>query len=122
HIDTDADLSDDATEVTLDESAIIPAPRATLRLPETPDTVLGFGEFLASPLTLLPPDTQAHLRTAGREAALVATSLAATLLKGTAIVLNIAGEALRDYTDRNSRVIDLQAARQARQRVEIKVE
>jgi hypothetical protein len=118
----DADLGDDATEVTLDESAIIPAPRVTHRLPDEPDLVTGLAEVLAAPINLLPPETQAHLRTAGREVALTATSLGATLLKGAAIVLNIAGEALRDYTERNSRVIDLQAARQARQRVEIEVE
>jgi hypothetical protein len=118
----DADLGDDATEVTLDESAIIPVPRVTQRLPETPDVVAGLGEILAAPLNLLPPETQAHLRTAGREVTLTVTSLTATLLKGAAIVLNVAGEALRDYTERNSRLIDLQTARQARQRVEIEVE
>ena len=118
----DADLGDDATEVTLDESAIIPAPHVTQRLPETDELIDGLSEVLAAPLNLLPPETRAHLRTAGREATLTVTSLTATLLKGAAIVLNVAGEALRDYTERNSRLIDLQAARQARQRVEIEVE
>jgi len=117
--DADADLGDEATEVTLDDKAIVPTSRVTLRLPDSPDLGAGLGDMLAS---LLPPDTQAHLRTAGREATLTLTSLTATLLKGAAIVLNVAGEALRDYTDRNSRLIDLQAARQARQRVEIEVE
>lgn len=120
--EADADLGDDATEVTLDDTAIIPAPRVTHRLPDEPDLVAGLGEVLAAPLALLPPETQAHLRTAGREATLTVTSLTATLLKGAAIVLNIAGEALRDYTERNSNVIDLRAARQARRRVEIEVE
>src|SRR4051812_33115022 len=101
--EADADLGDEATEVTLDDKAIIPAPRVTLRLPDTPDVGAGLGDIPAAPLNLLPPETQAHLRTAGREATLTLTSLTATLLKGAAIVLNVAGEALRDYTERNSR-------------------
>lgn len=117
----DADIDVEATEITLDEGATPPA-RVTQRLPAETNVEAGLGDVLLAPLTLLPAETQAHLRTAGREAALTLTSLAATLLKGTAIALNVAGEALKDYTERNSKVIDLHTARQARQRVEIEVE
>ncbi len=113
---------DDATEVTVEDGAIQPAVRVTQRLPDVPDLAAGLSEVLAAPLTLLPPATQAHVRAAGREVALTFTSLTATLFKGAAIALNVAGEVLRDYTERHSNVIDLQAARQTRQRVEIEVE
>ncbi len=117
-----AEWDDAATEVTLDDEAIPPTSRVTQRLPEAPDLVAGLSELFAAPLNLLPPETQAHVRAAGREAALTLTSLTATLFKGAAIALNVAGEVLRDYSERHSNVIDLQAARQTRQRVEIEVE
>ncbi len=115
------DLLDEGTEVTLDEGAAGSRTRETRRLPEAA-LAAGLGDVLLAPLALLPPETQAHVRSAGREAGLTLTSLAATVLKGAAIALNVAGEALRDYTERKSRLVDLPTARQSRQRVEIEVE
>ena len=112
---------DDAIEVTLDSA---PAPqgggRSTVRLP--PINLPAAGGLADAALDVLPAETQAHLRAAGREATLVATSLAGGLLKGLAVTLNAVAEALNDYTTRHSRPDDLQAARRRRQRVDIEVE
>lgn len=111
-----------ATEVTLDEAPPTWAARLTRRLPETADLVTGLTDVLLAPLDLLPPETRAHLRTAGREVSLTVASLAGTLLKGAAIVLNVVAESLKDYSVRNSSPTDAEAAHRTRQRVEIEVE
>ena len=116
------ELDEDATEVTLEGGPIVPVSRVTQRLPDAPDLMTGLTDVAFAPLALLPAETQAHIRTASREVALTMTSLTATLFKGAAIALNVAGEALRDYTERHADRDDLQAARQARQRVDIEVE
>ena len=114
------DLShlDDALEVTLDTSAGGPG-RVTRRLPEAdlPDDNLA---DLA--LSILPVETQRHLRAAGRESALFASSLAGAVLKGLAVTLNAVAEALNDYTTRQANVTDREAARRQRRAVNIEVE
>jgi hypothetical protein len=109
----------DMTEVTLDDVPAAAPSRATHRLPDEPDLVAGLSEVLLAPLNVFPPETRAHLRTAGREVALTLTSLAGTVLKGAAIALNVAAESLKDYTARNSTA---SASQPARRRVEIEVE
>jgi hypothetical protein len=74
------------------------------------------------PLEILPPETQRHLRAAGREAGLMATSLAGGLLKSLAVTLNAVAEVLNDYSERHSKITDLDQARRQRQRVDIEVE
>ncbi|HMA34779.1 MAG TPA: hypothetical protein VKY74_09910 [Chloroflexia bacterium] len=118
--ESDSDTGDDATEVTLEGLPL--AGRETQRLPAEPDLIAGLSEVLLAPFDLLPAETRAHLRTAGREATLTVASLTGTLLKGAAIALNIAAESLKDYSARHSVVNDLDAARHRRQRVEIEVE
>ncbi len=119
----DHDELDDAQEVTLD-TPVPPGGRVTERLPESAETRTNWSMFdvAAIPLEILPPETQRHLRTAGREASLVATSLAGGLLKGLAVTLNAVAEVLNDYSERHSKVTDLDQARQRRQRVDIEVE
>ncbi len=108
----------EATEVLPDAAA---PGHATGKLPE--EELIGLvTDVLAAPFYLLPADTRAHLRTAGREATLVLTSLSGTLLKGAAIALNVAAESLKEYSARHANVTDLDAARQKRQRVEIEIE
>ena len=84
------------------------------RLAGVPARAAGLSEGLGAPWPLSPAGTTARVCAAGREVALTFTSLTATLFKGAAIALNVAGEVLRDYTERHSNVIDLQAARQTR--------
>jgi len=122
----DYDLGADATEVPAadrgGDAADLPAGgRPTTRLPALADAGPLVSDILQAPLGLLPAETQAHLRTAGREAMLTVTSLAGSLLKGAAIVLNIAGETLKDYSMRNS-AAGAAAAGAHRQAVEIEVE
>lgn len=107
------------TEVTLDGASATAPSRGTHRLPDEPDLVAELSEVLLAPLNVLPAETRAHLRTAGREVALTLTSLTSTLLKGAAIALNVAAETLKDYTARNSTA---SAAQPTRRRVEIEVE
>ncbi|HUS15434.1 MAG TPA: hypothetical protein VM536_10505 [Chloroflexia bacterium] len=114
------DPDDEATEVTLDTNAAVP--RVTTRLPAETDLASSLAEILLAPLATLPPETRAHLRTAGREVTLTFASLGGTLLKGAAIALNVAAETLKDYSARHANVTDLDAARTRRQRVEIEVE
>ena len=115
---SDNGIDAEMTEVTLDEASATPS-RATHRLPDEPDLVAELSEVLLAPLNVLPAETRAHLRTAGREVALTLTSLTSTVLKGAAIALNVAAETLKDYTDRNSTA---STAQPARRRVEIEVE
>lgn len=110
---------DDATEVTLDTEPAGPG-RVTERLP--PFEHPAQEGLLDAALDVLPAETQQHLRAAGRETALMATSLAGGLLKGLAVTLNAVAEVLNDYTERHSSVNDLEAARQRRQRVDIEIE
>ena len=109
---------DEAQEVTLDTPAGS-AGRVTTRLLEagTPDDNL-----VDVALSAFPAETQRHLRAAGRESALFATSLAGVVLKGLAVTLNAVAEALNDYTERHSNVTDLEAARRQRRAVNIEVE
>ena len=109
---------DDAREVTLDTPSG-GVGRVTHRLPEAdlPDDSL-----VDMALGVLPVETQRHLRAAGRESALFASSLAGTLLKGLAVTLNAVAEALNDYTERQANVTDLEAARRQRRAVNIEVE
>ena len=113
----DATHLDDAEEVTLDTPT--GAGRVTHRLPEAdlPDDSL-----VDMALGVFPVETQQHLRAAGRETALFATSLAGTVLKGLAVTLNAVAEALNDYTTRHANVTDLEAARRQRRAVNIEVE
>jgi hypothetical protein len=113
----DEEALDDAIEVTLDTPSS--AGCETARLPEAdlPDESL-----LEVALEFLPVETQRHLRAAGRETALFATSLAGNLLKGVAVTLNAVAEALNTYTERHANVTDLEAARQRRRPVNIEVE
>jgi hypothetical protein len=115
------DLGEDASEVT----PAGPPPTAfrrrdTQRLPADAMPPVSLTDVLLAPFTALPPETRAHLRTAGREATLTLSSLAGTLLKGAAIALNVAAESLKDYSARNSAPVSPEAA--ARRRVEIEVE
>ncbi len=119
----DHDELDDAQEVTLD-TPVPPGGRVTARLPEAAETRTEWSmlDVARIPLEVLPPETQQHLRAAGREASLVATSLVGGLLKGLAVTLNAVAEVLNDYSERHSKVSDLDQARQRRQRVDIEVE
>jgi hypothetical protein len=110
---------DDATEVTLDSAPVGPG-RVTERLP--PIAHPPQEGLLDVALDLFPSETRQHLRAAGRETALMATSLAGGLLKGLAVTLNAVAEVLNDYTTSHSTVNDLEAARRRRQRVDIEVE
>lgn len=116
--DESAPVDDDAQEVTLDTPAGGPG-RVTHRLPEAnlPDDSL-----MDMALGVFPVATQRHLRAAGRESALFASSLAGTVLKGLAVTLNAVAEALNDYTTRHANVTDLEAARRQRRAVNIEVE
>lgn len=116
------DELDDAQEVTLDTPT--PGGRVTARLGDAPDQREEWSllDVALIPLEILPPDTQRHLRAAGREASLMATSLAGGLLKGLAVTLNAVAEVLNDYSERHSKVTDLDQARRHRQRVDIEVE
>lgn len=106
----------DATEVTTD---IVPAGPITRRLPDE-DVAGVIGSVLIAPFYLLPSETRAALRTAGREATLVGTSLAGTLLKGAAIALNVAAESLKDYTARHAD--PTLGVRPPRRRIDIEIE
>src|SRR4051794_1023305 len=79
---------DDAQEVTLDTPT--PGGRVTARLHDEPGDREDWSllDVAMIPLEILPPETQRHLRAAGREASLMATSLAGGLLKGLAVTLN----------------------------------
>jgi hypothetical protein len=116
---SEAGMDAEMTEVTLDGAPAAAPSRATHRLPDEPDLVTELSEVLLAPLNVLPAETRAHLRTAGREVALTLTSLTGTVLKGAAIALNVAAETLKDYTTRNSTA---SAAQPTRRRVEIEVE
>jgi hypothetical protein len=118
-----AEELDDAQEVTLD-TPTPPGGRVTERLPDEPGNRENWSllDVALIPLEVLPPETQRHLRAAGREAGLVATSLAGGLLKGLAVTLNAVAEVLNDYSERHSKITDLDQARQRRQRVDIEVE
>ena len=108
----------EATEVLPEAGA---GANPTRKLPE--EELIGLvTDVLAAPFLMLPADTRAHLRTAGREAGLVLATLGGTLLKGAAIALNVAAESLKDYSARHANITDLDAARQKRQRVEIEIE
>ncbi len=113
---------DDAQEVTLDTPT--PGGRVTTRLPAEAGTRDEWSllDVALIPLEVLPPETQRHLRAAGREATLMATSFAGGLLKGLAVTLNAVAEVLNDYSERHSKITDLDQARQRRQRVDIEVE
>jgi len=106
----------DATEVTTD---ILPVGPITRRLPDE-DVVGVIGSVMFAPFFLLPAETRAHLRTAGREVTLIGTSLAGTLLKGAAIALNVAAESLKDYTARHAD--PTLGVRPLRQRIDIEIE
>src|SRR5215212_10635434 len=108
----------DALEVTLDTPAPGPG-RVTNRLPEADLPEESLADWA---LSALPAETQRHLRVAGRETALFATSLTGNMLKGLAVTLNAVAEALNDYTSRHANVTDLEAARQRRRPVNIEVE
>ncbi len=118
---SDAGMDAEMTEVTLDGAPAAAPSRATHRLPDEPDLVTELSEVLLAPLNVLPAETRAHLRTAGREVALTLTSLTGTVLKGAAIALNVAAETLKDYTARNSSAT-AGTAQTTRRRVEIEVE
>jgi hypothetical protein len=113
---------DDAQEVTLDTPT--PGGRVTARLHDEPGNREEWSllDVALIPLEIFPPETQRHLRAAGREASLVATSLAGGLLKGLAVTLNAVAEVLNDYSERHSKVTDLDQVRRQRQRVDIEVE
>jgi hypothetical protein len=116
------DELDDAQEVTLDTPP--PGGRVTARLGDDPGTRDEWSllDVAMIPLEILPPDTQRHLRAAGREAGLLATSLAGGLLKNLAVTLNAVAEVLNEYSERHSKITDLDQARRQRQRVDIEVE
>lgn len=108
----------EATEVLPEAGA---GANPTRKLPE--EELIGLvTDVLAAPFLLLPADTRAHLRTAGRETSLILATLGGTLLKGAAIALNVAAESLKDYSARHANITDLDAARRTRQRVEIEIE
>jgi hypothetical protein len=116
------DELDDAEEVTLDTPP--PGGRVTARLGDDPGNRDEWSmlDVAMIPLEILPPETQRHLRAAGREAGLMATSLAGGLLKSLAVTLNAVAEVLNDYSERHSKITDLDQARRQRQRVDIEVE
>ncbi|MGI8588563.1 MAG: hypothetical protein ACR2M0_12885 [Chloroflexia bacterium] len=114
--------ADDATEVTMDRpEASGASQRETRLLPDEAEILAGISGVLTAPLDLLPVETRAHLKNAGREAALTFSSLAGTLLKGASIALNVAAETLKDYSERNA-VPGAGAADRSRRRVDIEVE
>lgn len=112
-----AGADDDATEV----EAAPQQGSITGRLPEVPEMLTGLGDMVQMPLDLLPAETQVHLRAAGREVALLASSLAGPALKGVAMTLNAVAEVLNSYTERHSTSTEREASAR-RQLVDIEVE
>ena len=113
---------DDAVEVKLEEESPGPSGgRPTGRL--DPASLVGAAGAMATlPLQVLPSETRQHLRNAGREASLALAELGAGVLKGLAIVFNVAGESLKSYSERQGKVTDLGSERSRRRKVDIEVE
>jgi hypothetical protein len=108
----------------MDDEAVEVAPASlgsvTGRLPEADLPSAGLGDLMQVPMDLLPAETQAHLRAAGREAVLFASSLSGNLLKGLAVTLNTVAEVLNTYTERHSNPTARSA--EPRRRVDIEIE
>jgi len=112
--------TDDAVEVT-EAPATAPGGRPTVRLDVEP-VFNAVGDAFAVPLGLLPAESREHLRNAGREASLALADLGAGLFRGLALVFSVAGEALKSYSERNSKITDINSARARRRKVDIEVE